>query len=223
MIKWLALFSVTELNPAVVQRRNFIRSLYERMLGRAPSNAEIVNWDATGQAHPAIAQGFALSDEHLRRFIDLNYRQFLKRGAEAAGQESWRVFIRNSGNNPFEFQAQVLGSAEYWDAPARISLASSKPYVDVLKRPADPVGLVGWTAHAAIHGRVSTARGFLASEEYRKLVIREDLYQGILNRVPAASEVNAWYAQFAAGNVNGLTIIGSFYGSDEYYNSFRVQ
>jgi Domain of unknown function (DUF4214) len=103
----------------------FLGALYEELLGRTASVAEIDSWqsqifgslivrtsDLLGKAG-LIASGILDSPEASKYLIDLNFSQFLQRNVDPIGEEYWLAAVQ-SGTSPTALAEAILGSDEYY-------------------------------------------------------------------------------------------------------------
>jgi len=96
---------------------SFVQALYQRLLGRQPSAAEVsfqVNALNTGLSNRGLmAVAFLASDEAYVDAIHAYYREYLRRTPSFLEVQNWLGVLR-SGTNPIDAQATFLGSPEYF-------------------------------------------------------------------------------------------------------------
>jgi Tol biopolymer transport system component len=133
--------------------RDWVVGMYQDLLGRSPSAAEIDYWLAVlagGTPATAVAHGFAASTERETQRIVSDYQTYLGRPARPDEVDGWlQLFLKGTRNE--DIVGGFVGSLEYWQRPDR---GSSDPvtwihrgYLDVLFRaPGD--GEVNYWLHA---------------------------------------------------------------------------
>lgn len=94
----------------------WVRVLYDDVLGRTPSDAEVSYWTTelrSGRVDRyATASLFLRSVEHLRAIVEAEYRYLLAREAEPSGRDWWVGAIQN-GMRREQLVAGITGSREY--------------------------------------------------------------------------------------------------------------
>lgn len=93
----------------------WVNKLYESVLDRNPSPAEVNFWVAQAQksSRYQVAMGFLLSNEHLSSVINGQYEDLLGRGLDPAGQAFWVKSIQ-SGVRVEVVIGGIIASEEYW-------------------------------------------------------------------------------------------------------------
>lgn len=79
----------------------YISGLYNDVLGRAASAADLSFWDsrlAAGESRQAVAGDFLNSPEHRAAIIDSFYHDFLGRGADPGALNYWESFLAGGGS-----------------------------------------------------------------------------------------------------------------------------
>lgn len=107
----------------------FLGALYDDVLGRPASAAEIDSWksqvfgslfvrtNALPEKAGVIASGILYSGEASKHLIDLNFSQFLQRAVDPIGEEYWVAAIQ-SGASESALAEAILGSNEYFELVA---------------------------------------------------------------------------------------------------------
>jgi hypothetical protein len=133
--------------------RDFVASLYEDVLGRFPSDAEMAQWVGKldrGESHLKVARAIWDSDEHRRLQVDQWSRQFLGHAAEARQQAKWVKLLRR-GRGELAVEQAILTSPDYRRAhPTTASFLAGLNH-DVVGQAGDPVD--------PSHGRLRRHRG----------------------------------------------------------------
>lgn len=124
------------------------------------------------------------------------YSDMLQRPVDPTGLSTWTAALM-AGTGASALGDQIAHSAEY------VNRRVVEAYAQILGRTPDPTGLATWS-QAIMSGRlrVEDLRGqLIQSDEYYARAGGTDpayvarLYQDILGRAPAASEVSSWVSQ----------------------------
>src|SRR5262249_42631501 len=95
-------------------KQALVQTLYNQLLGRTGSSAEIDGWgglfNAQGQA--AVVNGSTKSPEALGRIVDQLYLRFLGRESDAGGRAGWIGFL-SAGGTLEQVETLFLTSPEY--------------------------------------------------------------------------------------------------------------
>src|SRR5262249_47715955 len=86
------LFASGEYQAAHPSDPVFIAALYQQLLSRDPSNAEISGWVQAlqnGLSRNAVIRAFLTSSEFYTNIILCDYKSLLNRDADAAGEQAW--------------------------------------------------------------------------------------------------------------------------------------
>lgn len=153
--------------------------------------------------------GVALPDTaETRQYVRKVYADLFNRTVDPTGLETWTAAL-TSGTPRGSVADAITGSTEY---RSRLITGSYREFLD---RSPDPEGLRSWLAAMGAGMTIQTMEsGFLASEEYfarsgrdaATWVIR--LYDHVLGRVPAQSEVAHWTGVLAAGHDRQQVALG---------------
>jgi hypothetical protein len=95
----------------------FVAGLYQDLLGRPASSAEIAGWTsamANGASPSNVALGFLGSTEYRARLINSYYHAYLGHPADQGGLNNW-LFLLSLGNPRSTIQAGILGSGEFFN------------------------------------------------------------------------------------------------------------
>jgi hypothetical protein len=173
----------------------FIDAAYQRFVGRAASTLEKAYWFPIVQTGERwrLTGALAVSDEWAGYEIDQLYRTVLGRGADGPGRAYWLDRVRR-GAKLEDIAAGFYGSAEYLARNGGTNAGFVDAlYRDILRRGADPPGLVYWTdlLDRRRIDRTGVAAQYYASPESRQgRVVR--LYQEILGRPPEPAGLDYW-------------------------------
>ena len=109
--------------------------------------------------------GGGLPDDPYADMVEAWYLQFLRRSPDAAGLAG-HLSILQSGADPGDVQAGILGSDEYWRRQGSTARGFVRGlYIDVLGRPASPSEVANWLNRFNVSGgdRAQVAREFLGA------------------------------------------------------------
>ncbi len=203
-----------DVGQALDTNRAFVQTLYNDMLGRTGTIAELNTWVATLTAGGAngeadVLNGILRSTEALDRVIDQYYLEYLGRTADAAGQAYWVDQIQG-GMTLAQVQAGFLSSPEFLSD-------NNSDYVQGLyrtffDRTGSSTELAYWYTQLPTLGLTGVALAFSQSPENRTVEVTA-LFNEFLHRAPTASELAKWTAatgDFLTVEVNLLSS-GGFY------------
>ena len=149
-----------------------------------------------------------------RRYVTLVYRDLFSRDPDPAGLQSWTDAL-TSGTPRVATANAITASTEY-----RSGLIAGA-YQDFLGRAPDPQGLEGWLGGMSAGLTIqSMESGFVASAEYYARAGGTDagfvrrLYQHVLHREAAESEVQTWAGQLALGASRQSVAMGFLISSE---------
>jgi hypothetical protein len=94
--------------------QGFIIGLYQDVLKRNPSNAEVAGWEAalaSGWSRLSVSTAFLTSQEYRTDLVESDYKTFLLRAADPGGLTTW-VGALNAGFSDQDVLAGIFGSAE---------------------------------------------------------------------------------------------------------------
>jgi hypothetical protein len=178
----------------------YIGRLYQTILGRTGSAAEVAGWVGAmqGTTSPAgVASAFEHSAEARARLVATWYATYLGRVPAMGEVQAW-VAAMMSGLSEEQAQADILGSNEF--AIRTNSQGSGEKYIEslftlLLGRSPTPSELQSVLAILSTEDRTTLALGFLSSAEYRADTISQ-YYVGLLHRMslPSVQEIGGWVA-----------------------------
>jgi hypothetical protein len=94
----------------------FVRSLYDSLLSRTASDAEVAEWVKAlngGASRADVVRGFVHSQEANLRAVDAVYAAFLRREADSAGREFFADLLQRPDARDGDMMLAVLASQEY--------------------------------------------------------------------------------------------------------------
>ena len=193
--------------------QSFVQAMYNELLGRTGSLAELNGWvtilAAQGQA--AVANDILRSTESLGRVVDQLYIRFLGRQSDAGGRAFWIGLLQNG--TPLEtVEAGFLTSPEYLHHINTDYVQSL--YINILGRTGSPNELASWYARIQAIGLVGIANGFLTSQEYRADSVSADI-AAFLHRPAAATELG----NFIAMHTDLLGLETAVLSTPEYFTN----
>jgi hypothetical protein len=228
----------------------FVERLYTQVLGRASEPEGKANHVNALLAHvndgAHAAEGFFFSEELNNRgltdeqWIDICYRTFLDRNADAAGRQDWlsqlatgaskyHVFAGFVGSDEFSGICDSYGidrgsyaSGEARDQSPAVRGFVYRQYTESLSRTPEADGLNNWCA-ALLSGQISgteTAFGFYFSPEFEgKYQTPEEIvtagYKALLGREPDPDGLADWVGRLNSGQTKEDIFYG-FSGSQEF-------
>jgi hypothetical protein len=141
-------------SPEYIQKHGgpgagWITGMYQNLLGRTPSLAEVKAWLAAlagGQSPTDVAFGFAASPEREGQRITADYLTNLGRLPSAGEVASWvQAFHGGHGISNEDIIAGFVGSPEFFQGhKGDVSNWLISAYEDILHRRLDPAGYQGW-------------------------------------------------------------------------------
>lgn len=137
-------------------QRNAIAAAYDRCLGRAPSQAEIDGWAASGQTTAQIVAGICGSPEARRHAIAQAYRGCLGRAPRPDEVDAWA----NGGQSNTEITRQICQSPEARRHAVRLA------YQQCLRRTPSEAEIDAWANTQLSGGEIRHA--ICNSEEARQ-------------------------------------------------------
>lgn len=232
---------------------SFVQRLYHYCLDREADEAGLSDWinrlTTKKENGGQVAAGFLFSDEFTARnvsdeqYVDILYRVFLGREADASGREYWleklrngmsRLYVMNgfSASEEFAmicgncgFESGIVVSGEMRDRNEGVTAFVARLYVKALGRTYDEDGLNDWCNRILNRGwnpyRVAT-EGFFRSQEFANRRMSNEefvkiLYQTFLDREYEEEGYRYWLNQLNSGRSREEVIAG-FANSREFAN-----
>jgi len=169
----------------------------------------------------------------LDAFVTGFYDEILGRQPSAAELAAWTGFLQANPTpaGASGFVHTFLDGPEYLATPVTPEGFVATLYRAFLGREPDAPGLAGW-AGALLDGYDTVLPGFVGSAEFRSLLpstqdrpavnaVVTRLYENVLGRAPAASEVRAW-SDFLVATGDVLGMARGFFRSAEYNTAPRT-
>jgi predicted component of type VI protein secretion system len=132
----------------------WITAMYQNLLGRDPSPAEVNSWVqllVAGASPTEIAFDFAASPEREGQRITADYEKYLGRAPSQAEVKAWVTLFENGYSNE-NVIAGFAGSPEYFTAHFdNITDFVYSDYQDILNRQPTAAELAGWVAFLKNH------------------------------------------------------------------------
>ncbi len=221
-----ALFQITLVpnDPAPASDTTFVESLYQVLLNRIPSPAEVNGWVtglADGLTRAQVALDFLNAPEHRTREIVTFYNEFLHRPPDPVGLQAFLSAYAHGATDQVVIAA-ILTSQEFQNQTTLIGLPPGFPivvaalYTDLLNRVPSLDELAGWT-NALYAGTplATVVNGFLTSAEYIKDQV-DNYYTIYLARPADPIGEQAWINGLA--NQPSEQILAALLGSLEYFH-----
>lgn len=108
----------SEFQAANASNADFVRALYQRVLGRAPDEGGLQGWTnalGTGVTRAQMVEMFIASREAYGRIVDSVYDNYLHRGPDGGGREAWLNALQRNQVTPQQFTIAVLASDEAFE------------------------------------------------------------------------------------------------------------
>jgi hypothetical protein len=198
----------------------WVTNLYDDLLGRAGTNAEILHWKQrldTGIPRDLVVRQIQQSAEYRSRAIDGFYQSLLGRTLDPAGRQFW--LSATAGGLPLEnVRRAILVSGEYFARHgANHAGYVAGLYSDLLGRGASSAESDFWQQSlAAGVPRASVVAAFAASPEFYARQVNL-AYPQFLNR-PADPLGHAWWVNFLADGGTLPRFEQALLASPEYFN-----
>ena len=200
---------------------HYVEKLYQSILGRQGSDADILNWVgdmSRGASRQDVATAFLNSSEYRGDLVNAIYQQLLGRPADIGGTGFW-VGQMQFGLSAEQVMAAIAGSGEYFARHGSTNAGFvAGLYHDLLGRTPGPAEIANWTS--AVSGGISpsdVALQFLGSNEYRGNLINS-YYQAYLGHQADRGGMNNWLFLFQLGYPR-TAIQAGILGSNEYFNN----
>ncbi len=137
---------------ALLTTTTFVGGLYQTLLGRTGSMAEVKSWvnnlqdGANHDMRQHVVQGFVTSDEFRTKLINSKYQALLGRAADTGGLKASLAVLR-AGGNERQIDVVILSSPEFFQKAGGNNTAWLKAvYQKELGRALDSAGQSAWLA-----------------------------------------------------------------------------
>ncbi|HWB07898.1 MAG TPA: DUF4214 domain-containing protein [Pirellulales bacterium] len=180
----------------------FVAGVYQSVLHRAASSADLTYWASVrgaGVSDAQIAQIILSSPEARSFLIESAYESYLGRPVDAGGLSYWEAVLASGQISDEQFVASIIASPEYYARNGSTSQSYVRAlYHDLLGRTSPPpqqeidfwVSQLAMSTRGAVQARADIAVAFEQSTEYRTDLINH-WYQIYDGRAPTASELNS--------------------------------
>ncbi len=179
----------------------YVTKLFNAVLGRAPSNADLNSWSRAIQYGGMALAASVLEHtaEARTRLVKGWYQTYLGRSAVNGEEQTW-VQMLVAGATEEHVLPWVLASQEYFIRAGTLQAATASSttylktlYSQLLGRAASASDINYWLGALPVLGRAGVASLFLSSSEFRARLVRS-YYTNLLHRptAPSAAEVSFW-------------------------------
>lgn len=201
---------------------SWVAYMYQKLLGRMPSDSETAVWAgalAAGTVQRAdVVHGFLFSQELTERQVRNWYLTYVPGGQFVPGDETLRAagWDLRRGITEERVLTRILESSGNYIITQQEDRVVRTLYQDLLGREAAPAEVIVWLG--ALEGGVNiggVAQTIASSYEYRDRLVA-GYYQDYLGRSSTAEERAYWVNALGAGMLRS-TLISGFLSSDEYY------
>lgn len=199
---------------------HFVEKLYQDVLNRTASDAEILGWSNqldAGAGRGQVALMFLGSAEYQTILINNIYLKLLSRPVDPSGLFFWLGEMQ-AGVSPETVRAVVASSPEYIALHGGTTQGQVAGfYQDFLGRGASFTEILYWSNQiSAGTPAASVAAAFLASSEYHNDLIT-GYYTSYLDHTPDLGGLNHWSSELAVGFPD-TTVQAGILSSSEYFN-----
>jgi hypothetical protein len=201
--------------------KNYVASVYEELLGRSPSDAEMAAAvKKLGRGEPSLkfVRAIWISSEHRQFQVEQWATQYLGHAAPLAEEKRWIKLLRR-GQGEIGVEESILTSADY-----RLSHATLASYVAGLDH--DVLGQSGALSNPlslhsprpnSLTARTKLARQILTSPEAAAALARQDA-MSYLGRPATVQEQHADTIQLHRGNDAPMRIAERILSSQDFYD-----
>jgi hypothetical protein len=199
--------------------RNFVAALYEDVLGRGPSDAEMAQWVSRldkGDSRIRLAQAVWNSTEHRRLQVEAWSTRFLGHLPGTRQEAQWVNLLRR-GRGEIAVEASILTSPDYRHAhPTTASFVAGLAH-DVLGQAVDPID----PAHSRARGPsksslAALARKFLTAPGAAAILAQQDA-TSFLGRPATTQEAHAALVSLRRDPMAPTRLAERILASDAFY------
>jgi hypothetical protein len=204
----------TEFQANMVNQVEIIR-LYDMLLKRAPTAAELQNWidclDGDDQTETLYAQGYP-SGLSNAEYVKAVFNGFLRRDADTGALSSFGSALDAGTLTHGGLANALLRSAEFSQFVGPVS----RLYFSAFRRVPDQPGLDNWVDYMRAGNILeSVADAFVVSPEFQLTYGSLDdtqyvilLYENVLGRKPDPAGLATWTGNLSSGWTRGQVLIG---------------
>jgi hypothetical protein len=197
---------------------NYVASLYEDVLGRGPTSAELAHWVRKldrGESRLEAAQAIWTSDEHRRVQVDQWSMQFLGNAPDARQQARWVNLLRR-GRGEVAVEQAILTSPEYHGTHSTMASFLAGLNHDVLGQAGDPINPAQGRSRRQRTSvtRAEVARQVLTSLAAAAILAQQDAT--FLGRQSTAQEISADQVQLGRSSDAPARIAERILASKEF-------
>ncbi|HWB11904.1 MAG TPA: Ig-like domain-containing protein [Pirellulales bacterium] len=199
---------------------HFVERLYQSVLNRVGSDADLLGWTArldAGESRSQVAMSFLNSAEYQSDLINSVYEQLLKRPVDGGGLLFWLGEMQLGV--PIEtIMISIASSPEYLALHGNTTQGQIAGfYQDFLGRAGSQSDILFWAGQvAAGTPPASVAASFVNSTEYRNDLIT-GYYVNYLGHTPDLGGLRYWSSLLAAG-FSRTTVQTGILASGEYFS-----
>jgi hypothetical protein len=178
-----------DLGVTLDQNEAFVLRLYQDLLGRNGTLAEVGAWAAFERAagRQATVASILRSPEALGRVVDAAYQHLLGRAADPGGRNGWIGFLQSGGTQE-QMQVGIVTSREYQLLHKQDFISSF--YSNLLGRTGTRDEVFAWNKAIPVLGIQGVATVFTTCVEFRTHLVGS-YYTQLLHRTPTAVEASA--------------------------------
>ena len=215
----------TPIKPPPQPTENFVRALYEDLLGRGASDADAESWASLVfrglLTREQAARGFTASREWTRLMVSRLYEDRLGRLPDPSGWDAWSAQLATNPAILAEVDAGLIASDEFYaKAGGSPDAWVDGAYRELLGRQPDPAGLAGWVAVVKSVGRYRAAVDLSQAQESLQRRVTT-VYRVMLARDPDPVGIQGWAPVVAARG--DVALYAAVAASDEYFERAQVR
>ncbi len=199
---------------------NFVRGLYQDILGRSPEAGGLTDWldvISGGASRLDVATALWETPEHRGIQVDGFYQQFLGRQAEPAGRQVW-INQMLAGVSEETIMASFMTTAEYQLLNPSNEAFVVAAYADLFDRVPDAPGQDFWV-NALATGQFTqgdVTRLLIDSRE-RHLLLVDSYYEDFFNRQPDSEGLFVWTGLLDDNLLDDQAVAQMLLASPEYF------
>jgi hypothetical protein len=217
--------NVASYTSALVGNQRFVYQMFEDVLGRAPSSADLSSWTSVLNggfvSRADVTGGILQSSEYRGLLVDSIYASYLQRSPSSIERS---LGIITLGFTPDEeYRASILGGTEFYadQGGGTVDGFLGALYQHVLGRAPTSAELALYEGELA--GGTTpqdVALAVLTSPEAREELV-QSYFQRFLHRAATTTELGAYVGMLGSGTTDEH-VIAAIIGSDEYFANTQV-